>query len=290
MFVQVETKDPHAVEREVRSIYLNCFPGGTVDFVPQAFRWASDCFIGKYADYQSIDARYHDFEHTLQGTLCLARLLGCRHKVCALPVVSPRMFELGLLAILFHDSGYLKKRTDTFGTGAKYTPVHVKRSAEFAKDFLEQQGLTEEETAPIQNMIKCTGVNADLKAIPFGSEVEMVLGYALGTADLLGQMAAKDYVDKLPILYQEFSESARFNPGMATNFEAFTSDEDLMQKTILFWEGYVKRKINLDFQQLYKFLADPYPDGPNWYLYWIEANMNRLRRLYFDSTEAAEQG
>ena len=54
---------------------------------------------------------------------------------------------------------------------------------------------------------------------------------------------------------------------------------------ILFWEGYVKRKINVDFQQLYKFLADPYPDGPNWYLYWIEANMNQLRQMYFEPAE-----
>ena len=33
------------------------------------------------------------------------------------------------------------------------------------------------------------------------SELERVLGFALATADLVGQMAADDYVDKLPELY-----------------------------------------------------------------------------------------
>ena len=36
-----------------------------------------------------------------------------------------------------------------------------------------------------------------------------IVGFALGTADLLGQMAAPDYVDKLPVLYDEFVEAAR---------------------------------------------------------------------------------
>ena len=62
-------------------------------------------------------------------------------------------------------------------------------------------------------MIRCTGVNAALSVIPFQSEMEKVAGFALGTADLLGQMAAEDYVDKLPILYAEFAEAAALLQG-----------------------------------------------------------------------------
>jgi hypothetical protein len=58
----------------------------------------------------------------------------------------------------------------------------------------------------------------------------------------------------------------------------FTSAEDLMQKTPVFWEKYVKTKINRDFLGLYRALNDPYPDGPNPYIERIEANMARLRR------------
>jgi hypothetical protein len=37
------------------------------------------------------------------------------------PPLTARMFELGVIAILLHDTGYLKKQDDYEGTGAKYT-------------------------------------------------------------------------------------------------------------------------------------------------------------------------
>src|SRR6185437_12793919 len=132
MYPPVVTKDPTAVEVEVQSAYLGMFPKGEAAFVPRVFGWAIECFTGKYRDYQAVDARYHDFEHTLQGTLCFARLLHGRHRAKAKPLLTQRMFELGLLAILMHDTGYLKQRGDTEGTGAKYTVTHVDRSADFA--------------------------------------------------------------------------------------------------------------------------------------------------------------
>src|SRR5438876_4354897 len=121
MLSPIDTRVPSAVEKEVHTIFRRLFPQGEVAFVPRAFHWASQCFAGHYADYQPIDAGYHDLEHTLQGTLCLALLLQGRHSAKALPEVSQKMCELGLLAILFHDTGYLKKKSDREGTGAKYT-------------------------------------------------------------------------------------------------------------------------------------------------------------------------
>ena len=97
-------------------------------------------------------------------------------------------------------------------------------------------------------------------------------GGALSTADLLGQMAAADYVDKLPVLYEEFAESARYH-GQAAATGGFTSAEDLIAKTPAFWEKYVRQKVDKDFGALYKFLNDPYPDGPNPYLVQIEGDI-----------------
>src|SRR5215475_13584797 len=79
MYSPVATKDPTAVEVEVQAAYLEMFPDADRLFVPQIFGWAIDCFTGQYGGYQPIDAQYHDFEHTLQGTLCMARLLHGRH-------------------------------------------------------------------------------------------------------------------------------------------------------------------------------------------------------------------
>src|SRR3954470_381187 len=185
MFPQVDTRVPGEVEEQVFAIYRKLFPKGQRGFVSQAFEWAESCFNGKLKDYQPIDASYHDFEHTLQGTLCLARLLAGRHAAQATPVVDEQSFQLALLAILFHDTGYLKTAEDKEGTGAKYTPIHVGRSAAFAKTFLSKKGYREADIAAVQNMINCTGVATDLESVPFRSELERTLGFALGTADLL---------------------------------------------------------------------------------------------------------
>jgi hypothetical protein len=278
MFAQVDTRVPHEVEAQVQSVYTGLFPGGDSGFVPRAFNWADECFSGRCPGYQAIDARYHDFEHTLQGTLCLARLLHQRQVAGARPELTQHGFELALLAILFHDTGYLKKRDDTDGTGAKYTLVHVTRSIDFAREFLLARNYSAEDVEAIHNMIGCTGVNVDLQTIRFGDPLERMLGCALATADLLGQMAAPDYVDKLPILYQEFAEGARHAGPRNTRYTAYDSADDLMRNTRSFWDNYVLPKIEDDFGGLYRFLNEPYPDGPNPYVQQIEDNLARLHK------------
>ena len=230
MYSPVATSDPAAVESAVQSDFLEMFPDADKDYIPKIFRWARDCFTGKYSDYQAIDARYHDFEHTLQVTLCMSRMLHGRHFANAQPVLPRRMVELGLAAILLHDTGYLKKRGDTEGTGAKYTVTHVARSAEFAAQLLDKNGFSEKDAASVQNMICCTGVDAMLKVIPFQSEAEKITGFILGAADLVGQMAADDYIEKLPVLYTEFAEAAHHAPPKSEFLSMFSSARDLLDQ------------------------------------------------------------
>src|SRR5262245_13466870 len=152
MYPIVVTKDPTAVQLEVQNAYLKMFPDGDRLFVPRVFGWAIECFTGNYHDYQAVDAKYHDFEHTLQGTLCMARLLLGRYRAGAQPVIGRHLFELGLIAILLHDTGYLKKKSDTEGTGAKYTATHVDRSAEFAEELMSEKGFGARDIKAVQNM------------------------------------------------------------------------------------------------------------------------------------------
>ena len=278
MVPPIDTKQPLAVQAEVQQVYDAMFPQGNRAFVPAVFRWVTLCFDGKYRDYLPIDARYHDLEHTLQGTLCLARLLRGRHSSGAAPLLTERMFQLGIFAILLHDTGYLKKRNDTEGTGAKYTITHVGRSADFAAELLSEKKLPPTEILAVQNMIRCTGVNADLEAIPFQSELERIAGFSLASADLLGQMAAEDYVDKLPTLYEEFAEATNFSHEQNHFIATFKSAADLAQRTPVFWEKFVLTKLDRDFDGVYRFLNQPYPDGPNYYLDRIAANLARLKQ------------
>jgi len=272
----LSTHDPSAVAGEVQRIYQKMFPGTGYFFVPQAFGWAIDCFTGYFDNYQPVDTRYHDFEHTIQGTLCMARILYGRHLAEVKPAVPQNYFELGLLAILLHDTGYLKQWDDTHGTGAKYTATHVARSVEFADKLLTQKKFNHEEIRAVQNMIRCTGVDAALDEIPFQSDMEKTTGLALGTADLVGQMAAEDYVQKLPILYAEFAEAALYGKGDTHSISAFSSAEDLMEKTPGFWKKYVLSKLENEFGGMVRFLNSPYPDGTNFYLDRVEANLAEL--------------
>jgi hypothetical protein len=274
MPLRVDTRDAAAVRQCVAQDYWAMFPAGDQGFVPRAFRWACDCFEGRHPDYQAIDARYHDFEHTLQGTLCFSTLLRRRAEAGTEPILSEDFFQLGLLAILLHDTGYLKTRDDQDGTGAKYTATHVNRSCDFAERLLLSKGYTIRQVHGVQSMIRCTGLGVNLKSLSFHTEEERVAGFALGTADLLGQMAAHDYVDKLPILWEEFRESAEFNSGRGGPALAFASPADLMSKTPGFWKAYVLPKVENDFQGLYRHLT--LPDGHNDYLEAIEANLKRL--------------
>ena len=278
VFHPVDTRHASQVELQVKEIYLASSPDCPSGFVPRAFAWIQQCFQGKCGAFQQIDAQYHDLEHTLQGTLCLTRLLAGRQRAGAAPAFNARWFELSLLAILFHDTGYLKGHGDNEGTGAKYTAIHVNRSAEFAAQFLGRQGYSSQDITAIQNMIRCTGVNTDLARIPFQSEPERIAGLALATADLLGQMAAPDYVDKLGLLYLEFAEAARFDPEHAARLAIYRGADDLIRQTPAFWEKYVWPRLNKEYEKLYQFLADPYPDGPNFYLVQIEANLARIAR------------
>lgn len=274
----VSTADARAVQNAVTNAFKTAFRGSSPQWLADAFARAEDCFAGRYPGYQAIDARYHDLEHTMQGTLCLARLLSARHAAAPEPQATAELFELAIIAALLHDTGYLKPNSDREGTGAKYTLTHVSRSAEFAGRLLPQMGFAAGSTRSVQNMIRCTGINADLGAIQFQNELERTLGCALATADLLGQMAASDYIEKLPLLFEEFAESARFNNQKAIP-GGFASAAELIANTPAFWNRYVLPKIENDFGGLHRFLAQPFPDGANPYVQRIEANIARIRQV-----------
>ena len=136
-------------------------------------------------------------------------------------------------------------------------------------------------------MICCTGVDAMLKVIPFQNGLEKITGFILGAADLVGQMAADDYIEKLPVLYEEFAEAARHVPSKSSFVSMFSSAHDLLRKTPDFWDKYVKLKLDRDLGGPQRFLSQPYPDGPNSYMDKIEANMQRLRKVISSEADTA---
>jgi hypothetical protein len=274
MPVEVDTKDINAVCAESGRIYQSIYDDADPEFLPWACGWFRAVFGGEHGDYLPLDVPYHDREHTMQGLLCLVRLLHGRHKADVRPAIPRRTFELGILAILLHDTGYLKRTSDTDGTGAKYTLTHVDRSRDFADWFLREQGYAPEDIAAVKNMIQGTSMNTALAEIPFATGIERTVGAALASADLIGQMAADDYIERLPQLYKEFSESCNYF-GVEAERLRFESPEELIANTPLFWQSYVKPKLDNGCQGVYRYLSEPYPDGDNEYLNRIQANIEK---------------
>ena len=139
---------------------------------------------------------------------------------------------LGLIAALLHDTGYIQTADDEDGTGAKYTLVHVERSIEFLKLYFARHGYSSEDFLFCKNCLKCTGLEVKIGELAFISLNNKTLAQMLGTADLMGQMADRTYLERLPFLYHEFKEGGV--PGYADEL-------DLMKKTPAFWEFTQKR-------------------------------------------------
>ena len=274
MFPLVDTKDAQAVAAVARAAICRLHPGAGTAVIDGLFRDIEEMFRGHYLDYSPLDTRYHDFEHTLQAALCLIQLLEGRARAGVEPGLSARHFEIALATALLHDTGYLKLHSDREGTGAKFTYVHVTRSCAFAASYLPTVGFASEEVDTVENAIRCTGPQSDITHIQFAGEIENFLGCALSTADFLGQMAAPDYVDELPFLFAEFEESDIFFHVPHEKRE-FRSLRELIAKTPEFWGSFVLPRLSKDYRGVYRFLAEPYPAGPNAYIQAVERNVAR---------------
>jgi hypothetical protein len=279
MFPPVDTKDAPAVAVFVEAKFAKMYPGASLQWLQTLFTDMERLFEGKNPDYAKVDLRYHDFEHTLQATVCITLLLEGRHNAGVEPRLTPRQFELALSAVLLHDAGYIKMRSDTQGTGAKYTFCHVLRSCAFAASYLPTLGASDYEVEAVLGAINCTGPTKNISRLYFREPVERIIGCALATADYLGQMAAADYPDELEILFSEFRESDDFIHLPASR-RAFKSPADLIEKTPIFWKKFVQPKLESDYMAVYRFLASPYPHGPNPYLDAVEKNIAKIKRRF----------
>ncbi len=287
MFPPVDTKSAKAVAAFVAAKFGEMYPGASLKWLTTLFRDMDNLFSGRNPDYGPVDLRYHDLEHTLQATVCLTLLLEGRHAAGVEPRVLPRQFELGLSAVLLHDAGYIKMRSDNVGTGAKYTFCHVLRSCAFAASYLPTLGASDHEVEAVLGAINCTGPTKQVSRLHFREPIERVIGCALATSDYLGQMAAPDYPDELEILFHEFQESDDFIHLPASR-RMFKSPAELKEKTPIFWQKFVLAKLENDYQAVYRFLARPYPHGPNPYLEAVEKNIAKIKRRNASRRSAAK--
>lgn len=242
-----------------------------IDFVDSLVDLVGDLFTGHIWDYRPIDLRYHDLAHTAQASCCYLDHVSGYMRAEELHRV-PRELELGLAAILFHDTGFLKAHGDDQGTGAKYTHSHVLRSAALAASLLPPLGFDRAEIDDVVGMIRCTGLNGRADKATFGSELARLAACMVATSDFLGQMAAPDYVAKLPFLFDEFEEADNYN-HVPKSKRVFSSAGQLVSGTAGFWQGFVRPRLETEFSGVYRYLALPAPSRRNPYLDAVERNV-----------------
>jgi hypothetical protein len=265
----VSLHHPGEVLREIKTIILLGHKRFNFDQFEQVFGDIINLFHGHYPGYRRCNTLYHDLSHTLDCLLVTAKLIhGARLNGI---VFTPRDVNLGLISALMHDTGYIQAEEDNQGTGAKYTVTHIQRSIEFMEQYFHRHGFPAEYAVIGSNVLRCTGLDVDIAGIKFESREHEILGKILGTADLIGQMANENYVEKLPFLYDEFKEGGV--PGYRDRF-------DLLQKTPAFWE-LVKKRLDLELGQVDRYLRDYLRvlRGINQDLYRqaIDRNMERLQ-------------
>jgi len=260
----------------VRERLHHLFGAAGNGYIDEHMAAIEDLFAGRFPEYQAIDTGYHDITHTMQATLCLTELLHHRHFSDEQPAIGVHDFKRALIAMLFHDLGYLKTVGDNEGTGAKYTHVHEQRSCRLVRDFLSGRGWQEDDIVFVENLISATGPTANLTKIPFRSATERLLGQSVCTADYVGQMSDPQYPDKLEVLYREFEESYRYQ-GLPRSQWPFTSYEALLRSTPNFWSIFVQHKMTVECGSVWKFLEHPL-SGENPYMDSIRRNLAIIDR------------
>ena len=262
----------------LRATFRKMFPDAVMTFALKVLTDVLSMFEGRYLDYQASDTPYHDLKHTLRVLLCYNGIMEGWHMSGIEPRLTPRQYELGIAAVLYHDTGYLKLRADTGGTGAKYTFTHVLRSCSFASSHLPQHGVTLAELESVLAMIRCTAFTEDLRHFRFQDPIDGIVGCATATADYLGQIAAPDYPEALPRLFDELQESDNY-ANVPPPQRRFNTIRELLEETPLFWRKYVLPRLERELLGVYRFLARPYPDGPNPYIDAANANIARIEKI-----------
>ncbi len=263
--------DPDDVWSRTSAIVRRISPA--YDFAPveAVYRDVVRLFRGEYPGYGPIRTLYHDLRHTLDVFVCAVRLMHGVH------VSGTRLSDTEITWImtvaLMHDIGYAQLAGEESGTGAQHTRSHVGRGIEFMRDYLPGRGFAAEWLAPIECMMQSTNPAVALADIGFASDRLRLLGQIVGTADLVGQMADRNYLEKLLFLYSEFKEAG---------FGGYQSAHDLLCRTRDFYEG-TRHKLDREFGGIYARLAAHFADklgvGTNYYLESIEKNMAYLAKV-----------
>ncbi|MDH3319749.1 MAG: hypothetical protein OEO84_08675 [Betaproteobacteria bacterium] len=277
---KINVEDPDRVRDAVLALFAARYPEADLAPLRRAFDDVKSLFQGTYPGYLPCDTPYHDLRHTLDMTLAMARLFdGHDRSHAEAERIGARRAMLGIIVALLHDSGYLKRASEAHvENGAVFTKIHVSRSADFLTRYLPQLGFADEAPAAAK-LVHFTGYEMDIDDIMLHDPKDRLLGYLLGTADLIGQMSDRLYLEKCrEFLYPEFvwGHIAREKLADGREIVRYASPDDLMLKTPGFYEYVARARIERKLGGVDRYAAAHF-DGPSLYQSEIDRNMRFLK-------------
>lgn len=277
----VNIYEPGKVAEEISILFEEC--GAQDSFAPCSivFKDIEKLFMGTYPGYRGCTTQYHDLKHTMYTVLAMGRLMHGAYKDGV--ALTPRMLLLGVVSALFHDTGYIQEDSDTEGTGAKYTQIHVDRSIVFMQKYFAEHGYTNKDADYCAGIILHTKLAQNIAEICETGTFCKQLGNMLGSADLLSQMGDRTYLEKLLFLYYEFQEG-----GIA----GFNQEFDILKNTLDFYNmaqkrlhddlGRVCRYMRTHFRCRWDIDSDLYSDA-------MESNIVYLKEILSGNHDAYRQ-
>lgn len=261
--------DTGEVEAQVGAIVHAFAPGHDLNRIAAAFHLLDRAFDGGLAGYQKLKTLYHNRGHTNEVVLCSARMLHGLH--LAGQGLDADHIDAALIGALMHDVGYLMKDEEASGTGAQFTDTHVLRGVEFARTYLaDLPAPVIEATAKV---ILLTDHRKHPGWVTFDNPQQQRAAYATATADLVGQMANREYLERLLLLYFEFEEARMGN---------FADVHELLERTTAFYRM-MKDRLDNDLHGLSGHLARHFSQQRgaerNFYFESIERNLDYLERV-----------
>lgn len=263
------TRDTPEVEAQVGQIVGSFAPGHDLTRVGGAFELLDRAFDGNLDGYQNLKTLYHNRTHTNEVVLCTARML--HGMQLAGHGLDGDHIDAALIGALMHDVGYLMSDAEASGTGAQFTASHVMRGVEFARRHLLDlpPALLEATT----KVILLTDHRQHPGWVSFDNLQQQRAAYATATADLVGQMANREYLERVLLLYFEFEEA---------QIGGFADIHDLLEKTTAFYRmtrGRLDHDLNGMSVCLARHFARQQGVERNFYQESIDRNLDYLDRV-----------
>jgi hypothetical protein len=277
---RINTTDPVCVKLEIVRIYRALYNRPEPKALMTAFDDIVRMYRGDYPGYLKCDTDYHDIQHIMDVSLAMSRLLdGYERSRGDGPEIGERLWQLGVICALFHDSGYLRRTGDRkHKRGAEYTAIHVTRGGKVLRDYLPSIDMQDfQDVAP--QIIHFTGYERPVASIKVRDPIFRLVGSLLGSADIIAQMADRCYLEKCrDRLYPEFVDG-----GIAVKKNGhgevviFASAEDLLRKTPNFYQG-AQHRLDHELGGAYRF-AGAHFGGQNLYMDEVKKNIRFAERV-----------